>query len=97
MHMGSTHVTRCIDSTTHDYNLLDPQKRLGVFCCRECKVRQRSYSDNRDRIRLVVPEQLEHLLVRWLQRGCEQRVTLLDSLQLCCLFFRQVLRQRQEE
>ena len=94
---ASTYVARCIDSTAHDHHLLDPQKRLRIFCGGERKVSQWSYSHNRNRVRLVLPQQLEHLLVRWLQRGREQRVLVLYTPQRLCLLCRQILRHRQEE
>lgn len=77
-----TYVSGSINRTAHYNNLLDSQESLGIFGCCECKICQWADGYNGDRVWLVVSEQLEHLLMGWLQRRLKKRMLLFDSLQL---------------
>jgi len=67
----TTYVTRRFNSSTHDNNLFDLQERLWILGSRNGKVRQRANCYNRNCIRLILSQQVEHYFMRRLQRGLE--------------------------
>lgn len=53
-----SYISRCIYSTAHHNNLLDPEKRLWIRCCSNGKVRQWPHSYYGNRIWFILPKQV---------------------------------------
>lgn len=86
-----------LNSAPHDHNLLYPKKGFGILGRGNREIRQGPDGDNRNTILLILPQDIEHHLVRRLQRRREERMLVLDCLQRSSLFRGEVFRPRLEE
>lgn len=70
----STHVPGNVYSTAHNDNLFHAKEGLGVFCGRQSQVGEWADSDQRHRIRLILAQCSQDLLVSRTPRGGERMI-----------------------